>query len=206
MRGIIGKKLGMTQVFDERGHAVAATIIEAGPCIVTQVKTKERDGYDAIQLGFGEKREKLTNKPEVGHLKKNNIDPVRVLKEFRSFESKEPLKEGDKVLADIFVEGEKVDVTGVTKGKGFAGVVKRYGFGGGPKTHGQSDRWRAPGSLGQSSYPSRVFKGLKMAGRMGNANLTIKDLTVLKVDAENNILVVKGAVPGATKGIVLIKK
>jgi large subunit ribosomal protein L3 len=206
MRGIIGRKLGMTRVFDERGHAVAATIIEAGPCLVTQIKTKEHDGYDAIQLGFGEKREKLTNKPEAGHLKKNNIDPVRVLKEFRSFESKEPLKEGDHVLADIFVEGEQVDVTGITKGKGFAGVVKRHGFGGGPKTHGQSDRLRAPGSLGQSSYPSRVFKGLKMAGRMGNVNLTTKDLKVLKVDPENNILVVKGAVPGATKGIVLIKK
>jgi large subunit ribosomal protein L3 len=206
MSGIIGKKLGMTCLFDESGQRVVVTIIEAGPCYVTDIKKKETHGYDAVQLGFDEKREKVTTKPLLGHFKRAGVKALRVIKEFRSFQTEEPLKLGDQVTVDIFSEGDKVNVTGISKGKGFAGTVKRYGFAGGPKTHGQSDRHRAPGSIGQSSYPSRVLKGLKMAGRMGGKKVTVKNLEVVKVDRENNFLMVKGAVPGHIKNYVFIKK
>lgn len=206
MRGIIGKKLGMTRIFDADGNASPVTVIEAGPCFVTQIKTSDHDGYDAVQFGFEEKREKSANKPEKGHAAKAGLKPFRILKEFRDFESDEPLQMGSAVKANIFREGELVNVTGVSKGRGFAGVVKRHHFSGGPKTHGQSDRMRAPGSLGQSSWPSRVYRGLRMAGRMGGENVTMRNLTILKVDPENNILIIKGAVPGANKGYVLIRK
>jgi large subunit ribosomal protein L3 len=206
MQGLLGKKLGMTRIFDDAGNAIAATVIEAGPCVVSQVKTVEKDGYSAIQVGFGDGSEKHTNKPEMGHLKKNGLKPFQVLQEFRGFESEEPPKVGDEIKADIFSAGDIVAVSGISKGKGFQGVVKRHKFHGGPKTHGQSDRWRAPGSVGQSSYPSRVYKGLRMAGRMGGEKVTIKTLRILKVDADNNLLIIRGAIPGPSKSIVLIRK
>ncbi len=206
MIGIIGRKLGMTRIFGERGRAIPVTVIEAGPCYVTQVKTEESDGYNAVQLGFDETKEKRVTKPILGHLKKAGVKPLRVLREFRNFQLEDELQLGQEIRVDIFKEGDKVSVTGYTKGRGFAGVVKRHGFGGGPKTHGQSDRWRAPGSIGQSSFPSRVLKGLRMAGRMGNTRVTVRNLEVVKVDPENNLLVVKGAVPGSIKGIVTIRK
>ncbi|NOZ62931.1 MAG: 50S ribosomal protein L3 [Calditrichaeota bacterium] len=206
MSGIIGKKLGMTRLFDDSGQRVVVTIIEAGPCYVTDIKSKEAHGYDAVQLGFDEKREKVTTNPLLGHFKRAGVKALRVVKEFRPFVTDEPLKLGDQVTVDIFSEGDKVNVTGISKGRGFAGPVKRYGFSGGPKTHGQSDRHRAPGSIGQSSYPSRVLKGVKMAGRMGGKKVTIKNLEIVKVDKENNYLMVKGAVPGHIKNYVFIKK
>ncbi|MDZ7722923.1 MAG: 50S ribosomal protein L3 [candidate division KSB1 bacterium] len=205
MRGIIGKKLGMTLFFDDAGYSKSGTVIEVGPCCVTQIKTIEKDGYSAVQLGFGARRKKRATKPEIGHVKKHGLEPFQVLREFRDFEVSE-LKTGDEIKADLFSVGEKVDVTGVSKGRGFAGTIKRWGFGGGPKTHGQSNKYRMPGSIGHSSDPSRVFKGKHMAGRMGNERVTIKNLEILKIDPENNIIVVKGAVPGAKKGIVLIRK
>ncbi|OGB98720.1 50S ribosomal protein L3 [candidate division KSB1 bacterium RBG_16_48_16] len=206
MQGLLGKKLGMTRIFDDAGNAMAATVIEAGPCVVAQIKTVERDGYSAIQVGFGEQSEKHTNKPETGHFRKNGLKLFKVLQEFRDFESEEPPKVGDEIKADIFSVGDIVTVAGISKGKGFQGVVKRHKFSGGPKTHGQSDRLRAPGSLGQSSYPSRVYKGLRMAGRMGGKKVTIKTLRVVKVDPDNNLLIIRGAVPGPSKGIVLVRK
>jgi len=206
MIGIIGKKIGMTRIFTEQGLSLPVTVIEAGPCFVTQIKTTAKDGYDAVQLGFNETRKKLLTKPVLGHLEKGKVPPVKVIKEFRDFDGLSDLKPGDEIKVERFSEGEIVDVTGTTKGKGFTGVVKRHGFGGGPKTHGQSDRMRAPGSLGQSSYPSRVFKGMKMAGRMGNQSVTVKNLMIIKVDPTNNLLIVKGAVPGANNGIVYVKK
>jgi len=206
MRAIIGKKLGMTRVFDEAGNSVAATVIEAGPCLVTQIKTIEKDGYQAVQVGFGKKKEKHVTKPVLGQLKQGGFQPFEVMRELRDFESEQPLKLGDEIKADIFVVGDRIKVTGISKGKGFAGVVKRHHFAGGPKTHGQSDRTRAPGSLGQSSFPSRVYKGMRMAGRMGGSQVTVEDIKVLRVDAANNVILLKGAVPGANKGIVLIRK
>ncbi len=205
MSGLLGRKIGMTQIFAEDGTVVPVTIIEAGPCYVTQIKTREKDGYEAVQLGFGAKKEKNTTRPLLGHFKKANVPPVRKLKEFPLFEDRE-LKVGDVVKVDIFKPGDRIKVSGFSIGRGFAGVVKRHGFGGGPKTHGQSDRLRAPGSLGQSSYPSRVFKGLKMAGRMGNKRVSVRNLTVVKVDVENNLLFVKGAVPGKRNNFVEIYK
>lgn len=205
MLSILGKKIGMSQMFDEAGNSHAVTIIEAGPCVVTQVKTVETDGYNAVQVGFGSKKEKHTSKPVMGHLKKSQSKPFRYLRELRDFHQTE-LKPGDEIKVDIFKPGDKVHVTGISKGRGFAGVVKRHNFGGGPTTHGQSDRLRAPGSLGQSSFPSRVFKGLRMAGRMGGQKTTLRNLRIMKVDAENNILVVRGAVPGANNELVLIRK
>jgi len=193
-------------LFDDHGNAYEATIIEAGPCFVTQVKTAEKDGYNAVQLGFGEKKERKLTKAVKGHLAKANLPPFAVLREMRNFDSAEPLKVGDTVKANIFAPGDKVKVTGFSKGKGFQGVVKRHHFSGGPKTHGQSDRLRAPGSLGQSSYPSRVYPGLRMAGRMGGGQVTLLQLHVVKVDPENNLLIIKGSVPGVPKGIVLIRK
>ena len=206
MRGIIGRKIGMTRVFDNDGTANPATVIEAGPCFVTQIKTTDTDGYNAVQVGFEEKKEKLANKPELGHVAKANLKPFRMLKEFRDFESSDELELGSAIKVDIFKEGEIVNVSGVSKGRGFAGVVKRHNFRGGPKTHGQSDRLRAPGSIGQSSWPSRVIKGIRMGGRMGGKDVTVRNLQILKVDPENNILIIRGAVPGANKGFVLIRK
>ncbi|HPG39521.1 MAG TPA: 50S ribosomal protein L3 [bacterium] len=206
MRAIIGRKIGMTRYFESNGKSNAATIIEAGPCVVTEVKTKETHGYNAVQVGFGVKKEKQLAKPQKGLFTKLNIAPVEVLKEMRDLESDQPLKPGDTITVDSFATGDRVNVTGISKGKGFQGVIKRHHFNGGPVTHGQSDRLRAPGSIGSSSYPSRVYKGLRMAGQMGNQNVTVRGLQILKVDLENNIIIIKGAVPGANKGIVLIRK
>lgn len=206
MNGLIGKKLGMTRLFDETGQNIVVTIIEAGPCYVTEVRTKKKHGYDAVQLGFDEKREKITTKPMLGHFKKAKVKSLRILKEFKDAEKDSTLKLGAEVKVDIFSEGDTVLVSGVSKGKGFAGTMKRHKFGGGPKTHGQSDRLRAPGSIGQSSYPSRVLKGTRMSGRMGGNNVTVKNVQVVKVDLEKNLLLVKGPVPGSIKSFVFLKK
>jgi len=202
MKGLLGKKIGMTRYFDPRGNTVAATLIEVGPCTVVQVKTREKDGYDAVQLGYQEAKEKRVNKPRMGHFKKANVKPFRILKEFRGEVS---VKQGEEVRVDLFKEGDTVNVSGLSKGKGFAGVMKRHGFGGGPKSHGQSDRARAPGSIGQSAYPKRVMKGIRMAGRMGHEKVTMRNLEVLKVFTERNMLLVKGGVPGARNTIIEIK-
>lgn len=206
MSGIIGKKLGMTSIFSKDGDVIPVTVIEAGPCTVVDIKTTEKDGYQALQLGFGEVKEKKVNRPIAGHFKKNNISPKKFLKEFRNFNVSE-FKIGDEINCTIFTEGDIIKVRGKSKGKGFQGVVKRHGFGGiGMTTHGQSDRVRAPGSIGASSYPSRVFKGQRMAGRMGYENVTVRGLRVVKVDAERNLVFVKGAVPGAINSIVELIK
>ncbi|MGD9315900.1 MAG: 50S ribosomal protein L3 [Anaerolineae bacterium] len=206
MKGILGKKVGMTQVFDERGVAIPVTVIEAGPCFVAQIKTVERDGYSAIQLGMDETKPKRLTQPQLKHLEKSNLPPLRHLREVRvSPEELDSFEEGQKVLADIFEEGEFVDVTGISKGRGFAGVVKRHGFRGGPKTHGQSDRLRAPGSIGACTTPGRVFKGKRMPGRMGGERVTAQGLKVVIVDAERNLLAVRGAVPGAKNSLLLIR-
>lgn len=205
MSGIIGKKIGMTTVYNN-GVAMPCTVVEAGPCVVTQVRTVETDGYKAVQLGFGEKKEKKTTKALLGHFKKANTTPKRKLVEFKEFDKDFTLGETINV-DDIFVEGEFVDVSGNTKGKGFQGVVKRHGFGGvGQTTHGQHNRARHPGSIGACSYPARVFKGLKMAGRMGNTRVTIQNLKVLKVFPEKNLIVISGSVPGAKNAIVTLHK
>lgn len=203
MRGLLGKKIGMTRVFDATGRSISATVIEAGPCKVVQVKTEGKDGYSAVQLGFQEQVEKRVTKPLIGHFKKAGLSPQRVLKEFRDFEGE--VKEGDEISVQIFSAGEHVKVTGTSKGKGFTGVVKRHGFRGGPKTHGQSDRHRAPGSLGQSAYPKRVFKGLRMAGRSGSDRVTLRNLRVIKVVPEKNLIFIEGAIPGARNGILEIR-
>lgn len=205
MSGIIGKKIGMTTIFSN-GAAVPCTVIEAGPCVVTQVRTEENDGYKAVQLGFGEKKEKRTTKALMGHFKKANTTPKRKLVEFKEFDKSFTLGETIKI-EDVFVEGEFVDVSGNTKGKGFQGVVKRHNFGGvGQATHGQHNRLRAPGSIGACSYPARVFKGIKMAGRMGNTKVTIQNLQVLKMFPEKNLLIVSGSIPGGKNGVVTIHK
>ncbi len=203
MAGILGLKVGMTQIFDNDGLVVPVTVIKAGPCYVTQIKTKEKDGYNAVQLAFYDAKEKRVTKPLKGHFEKAGVSPKRFLVEF-DFGEDHGLKVGDELKVDILKEGTQVKVSGTSKGKGFQGVVKRHHFNGGPKTHGQSDRWRAPGSLGQSSYPSRVFKGLRMAGRMGGKRSTLKNVKVVKVDAENNLLFLKGAVPGSRNSLVEI--
>ena len=205
MKSILGKKLGMTQIFDEDGTVVSVTLIEAGPCYVTQKKTEETDGYSAIALGFGDTTEKRLNKPTAGHLKKSNCPPLRHFREFRVADTAE-FEEGQKIDASVFEVGDKVDVIGTSKGKGYAGVIKRHSFSGGPKTHGQSDRWRASGSVGAGSTPGRVFKGMRMAGRMGNERVTVANLKVALVDAEKNLLAVKGAVPGGKNGLVIIRE
>ncbi len=205
MNGLLGKKIGMTRIFDEQGNVVPVTVVQAGPCYVTQVRTVERDGYSAVQLGFEEKKEKNTPRPLLGLFKKANVPPLRHLREFRIGEDEE-YHPGDVVRVDIFQPGDVVKVSGTSKGRGFAGVVKRHGFGGGPKTHGQSDRLRAPGSIGQSSFPSKVFKGTRMAGRMGNKRVTVTGLKIVKVDVDNNLLFVKGAIPGARNSLVEIRK
>ncbi len=204
--GILGKKIGMTSLFDDKGESVPCTIIEAGPCYVTQLKTKERDGYDAIQLGFDAKRERLVNKPLKGHFAAANAKPVRYIREFRSSNGL-PKELGAEVRVDQFHQGDFVHVTGKSKGRGFQGVVKRHHFGGvGMTSHGASDRVRAPGSIGASSYPSRVFKGTRMAGRMGHSQVTVRNLRVFKVIPESNILIIKGSIPGAINSYVQIVK
>jgi large subunit ribosomal protein L3 len=203
LKGLIGKKIGMTQIFDEQGVAHPVTIIEAGPCYVTQVRLPERDGYAAVQLGFGEIHPKKLAAGELGHLKTNNLSPVRFLREFRT---KESASVGDKLTVDVFAVGENVDVIGTSKGKGFAGSVKRHHFKGGKKTHGQSDRHRAPGSRGSGTTPGRVFKGSRGAGHMGNERVTVQALKVVLVDAERNLLGIRGAVPGGKGGLVVIKE
>jgi len=207
MKGILGKKVGMTQVFDESGEVIPVTIIEAGPCFVTQKKTVKQDGYTAIQLGFKEVKPKRLTQPQRGHLRRNNLPPLRYLREIRMSEGDlEDYEEGQKISIGIFEVGEIVDVVGTSKGRGFAGVVKRHGFRGGPKTRGQSDRHRAPGSIGQTTTPGRVFKGKRMAGRMGNQRVSVQDLQVVLVDPQRNLLAVKGSVPGARNGLLLIKE
>ena len=205
MSGLMGKKIGMTSIFDENGKNIPCTIIEAGPCVVTQVRTKEVDGYDALQLGFDDKAEKRATKAELGHFKKAGSSVKKKVIEFQGFEDNYKL--GDTITVDFFAEGEFVDVSGISQGKGFQGVVRRHGFGGvGQTTHGQHNRLRAPGSVGASSYPSRVFKGMRMAGRMGAEKVTVQNLKVLKVVAEKNLLVVKGCIPGHKNAYVTIHK
>ncbi|MDR3127367.1 MAG: 50S ribosomal protein L3 [Tannerellaceae bacterium] len=205
MAGLIGKKIGMTSVYSAEGKSLPCTIIEVGPCVVTQVKTLEKDGYEAIQLGFEDKKEKHTTKAEAGHFKKAGVGGKRHVAEFKGFEGE--AKPGDVLGVDYFENTVFVDVTGISKGKGFQGVVKRHGFGGvGQSTHGQHNRLRAPGSIGACSYPAKVFKGTRMAGQMGNARVTIQNLEVVKVIPEHNILMVKGAVPGGKGAILLIQK
>ena len=206
MVGIIGRKIGMTRVFDDAGKSVPVTVVVAGPCSVTQIKTEKTDGYDAVQIGFLDKKEKNTSKAELKHFAKAGVKPKKVVKEVKGFAETNKLKLGDSVTVEIFEEGEGVSVTGFSKGKGFQGVVKRHGFKGGPKTHGQSDRLRAPGSIGQSAYPARVFKGVRMGGRMGNRKVTLKKKKIIKIDVEKNILMIKGPVPGPNSGLLLIRK
>jgi large subunit ribosomal protein L3 len=201
MPGLLGKKVGMTSVFSAEGKNVPCTVIEVGPCVVTQIKTLEKDGYEAVQVGFEETTEKHVSKPVMGHLKKAGVAPMKHLAEFKGFQQKYNL--GDKITVEIFNDANFVDVIGISKGHGFQGVVKRHGFGGvGQSTHGQDDRLRKPGSIGACSYPARVFKGLRMGGQMGNEQVTVQNLQVLKIIAEHNLLLVKGSVPGA-KGSLL---
>ena len=203
-KGLIGKKIGMTQIFDENGAALPVTLIEAGPCFVTQIRRVETEGYSAVQLGFEEVKPKRLAGGEIGHLKRNNLAPLKYLKEFRTKDVQ--VAEGDKVDVSLFAVGEKVDVAGVSKGKGFAGAVKRYHFAGGPKTHGQSDRWRGPGSNGATTTPGRVYKGSRRPGHMGDEAVTAQNLKVVLVDAERNVIGVNGSVPGARGGLVIIKE
>jgi len=203
-KGLIGKKIGMTQIFDDNGAAIPVTLIEAGPCFVTQVRTAEKEGYTAVQLGFDEIKPKRLTGGELGHLKKNNLPPMRFLREFRA--KLIELKEGDVVKVDVFTVGEHVDVVGTSKGRGFQGGVKRYHFRGGPKTHGQSDRHRAPGSRGSGTTPGRVYKGARGPGHMGDDRVTSSNLKIAIVDVERNLLGVRGAVPGSRGGLVLIKE
>jgi len=202
-KGLIGRKVGMTQIFDDNGIAQPVTVIEAGPCYVTQIKTKDKDGYSSVQLGFEEVKPKRLTRGQLGHLERNTLPPLRILREFRT---KSPnVAEGDRLGVDVFEAGERVDVVGTSKGRGFAGVVKRHGFGGGLKTHGQSDRHRAPGSMGAGSTPGRIFKGKKNPGRMGNERVTSSNVRVELVDPERNLIAVDGSVPGPKGGMVLIK-
>ena len=205
MSGLIGKKIGMTSIFDENGKNMPCTVIQAGPCVVTQVRTEEKDGYEAIQLGFDDKTEKSATKAQIGHAKKAGTTVKKKVAEFQGFD--EEYKLGDTITVEHFEEGEFVDITGTSKGKGFQGVVKRHGFGGvGQATHGQHNRLRAPGSIGAASYPARVFKGMKMAGRMGTDTVKVQNLRVLKVVADQNLIVVKGCVPGHKNAYIKIEK
>ncbi|QFZ53866.1 50S ribosomal protein L3 [Oceanihabitans sp. IOP_32] len=204
MSGLIGKKIGMTSIFDENGKNIPCTVIEAGPCIVTQVRTEEVDGYKAVQLGFDDATEKSATKAALGHAKKAGTSVKRKIVEFKGFD--EEYKLGDAITVDHFAEGDFVDIAGTSKGKGFQGVVKRHGFAGSERTHGQQSMGRAPGSVGAASYPARIFKGMKMAGRMGGETVKVQNLRVLKVVAEKNLLVVKGCVPGHKNAYVIIRK
>ena len=206
MKGMIGKKVGMTQVFDEQGTVVPVTVIQAGPCYVTQVRNTGRDGYVSVQLGYGETKPKNLTKGQLGHLQKLDLPALRHLREFRLLDNAAvSVEEGQEIRVDIFERGDLVDVVGTSKGRGFAGTIKRHGFARGPKTHGQSDRMRSPGSIGMCATPGRVLKGKRMAGRMGNDRVTVQNLPLVVVDAEKNLLAVKGSVPGARGSIVMIK-
>ncbi len=206
MTGLLGKKIGMTSIFDDAGQVIPCTVIEAGPCFVTQVKTRERDGYEAVQLGFDEKDNRRVNKPLNGHFAKANTKPMRIVREFRG-NGVSNVQPGQQIkVENVFAKGDTVSVVGTSKGRGFQGVVKRHHFGGGSRTHGQSDRERAPGSIGSSSHPSRVFKGLRMAGRMGGTRVTVRNLKVVGIIPDSNLLLVKGSVPGAVNGYVEIHK
>jgi large subunit ribosomal protein L3 len=204
LKGLIGKKVGMTQIFDDAGIAIPVTLIEAGPCYVTQVRTSDTDGYSAVQMGFEEVKPKRLSGGQLGHLKRNNLPPLRFLREFRAKDAE--LTEGEKLDVSLFTVGDLVDVIGTSKGKGFQGGVKRYHFHGGPKTHGQSDRNRAPGSRGSGTTPGRVYKGARGPGHMGHERVTTQNLRVVLVDAERNLLGVRGAVPGAKGGVLLINE
>ena len=205
MPGLIGRKIGMTSVFSAEGKNIPCTVVEVGPCVVTQVKTVAKDGYDAVQLGFGEQKEKHLTAPELGHFKKAGVAPKRYLAEFKGFEGQ--YSAGDTITAGLFSENDFVDVVGISKGKGYQGVVKRHGFGGvGQTTHGQHNRLRAPGSVGACSYPAKVFKGMRMAGQMGNRQVTVQNLQVIKIIPEHNIIMLKGSIPGSKGSIISIEK
>jgi large subunit ribosomal protein L3 len=205
MKGMIGKKVGMTQIFDDNGNVIPVTVIEAGPCHVTQIRTQDKEGYVAVQLGYGQTKPERLTKGQLGHLKRNNLPALRVLREFRIKQGEADVQEGDQITVDVFAKGERVDVIGTSKGRGFAGTIKRHGFSRQPKTHGQSDRERAPGSVGQRSFPGRTLKGQRMSGHMGNERVTTQNLEVVLVDAERNLLAIRGSVPGHKNGIVMIK-
>ncbi len=204
IEGLLGRKIGMTQVFDQRGEAVPVTVVELGPCVVTQIKTNERDGYEAVQIGFGEIRPKNVTKPEQGHLAKAGR-LVRYLREFSTDDINE-YEVGQVLGADLFQPGQIVDVTGTSKGRGFAGVMKRHNFRGGPRTHGQSDRARAPGSIGAGTTPGHVFKGTRMAGRMGNKRVTVQNLQVVEVIPDRHLVLIRGSVPGAKNGLIMVRR
>ncbi|KPL85528.1 MULTISPECIES: 50S ribosomal protein L3 [Herpetosiphon] len=204
LNGILGRKIGMTQIFTEKGETIPVTVIEAGPCVVTQLRTKDKDGYEAVQLGFGEIKPRKVTKPIQGHLKAAGR-LVRFMREVKTTDLNAHTV-GDVVNVDIFQLGEKIDVVGTSKGRGFAGVVKRHGFRGGPATHGQSDRHRAPGSIGSGTTPGRVWKNMRMAGRMGNDRVTVQNLEVVKIDLERHVILVKGSVPGAKNGLVMVSR
>lgn len=206
MKGMIGKKVGMTQIFDEQGNVIPVTVIEAGPCYITQVRNDERDGYVAVQLGYGETKPSRLTKGQLGHLQKNSLPALKYLREFRVKNGGEAeVEEGVEIKVDVFEQGELVDVIGTSKGRGFAGTIKRHNFNRQPKTHGQSDRERAPGSIGMCAAPGRTLKGMRMGGRMGNDRVTMKNLEVVVVDPEKNLLAVRGSVPGSKGGIVIIR-
>jgi large subunit ribosomal protein L3 len=205
MKGIIGKKVGMTQIFDDRGNVIPVTVLEVGPCYVTQVRTTERDGYMAIQLGFGETKPQRLTKGQLGHLKRNNLPALRYLREFRVRNAEVDVEEGQEIKADVFTIGERVDVIGKSKGRGFAGTVKRHHFNRQPVTHVAWDRTRAPGSIGAGSTPGRVIKGMRMGGHMGSERVTMENLEVVVVDAEKNMIAVRGSVPGSIGGIIMLK-
>lgn len=205
MKGIIGRKVGMTQVFDNSGNAVPVTVIQAGPCYVTQVRTADKDGYTAVQLGFGETKPQRLTKGRLGHLKRNNLPALKVLREFRLKNGEVDVAEGQEVKCDVFIVGERVDVIGTSKGRGFTGTIKRHGFNRQPKTHGQSDRERAPGSVGAGSTPGRTYIGTRMSGRSGNERVTSENLEVIVIDSARNLLAVRGSIPGTNGGIVVVK-
>jgi large subunit ribosomal protein L3 len=205
MKGIIGRKVGMTQIFDPNGNVIPVTVIEAGPCYVTEIRTAEKHGYTAVQLGFGETKPTRLTRGQLGHLKRNNLPALRYLREFRIKDGAVDVKEGDEIKADVFAVNERVDVIGISKGRGFAGTIKRHGFNRQPKTHGQSDRERAPGSVGSTTNPGRTYPGQRMAGRMGNQRVTVQNLEVALVDPDRNLIAVRGSIPGANGGIVMIK-
>ncbi len=205
MKGIIGKKVGMTQIFDEQGNVIPVTVIAAGPCYVTQVRTAEKDGYTAVQLGYEETKAHRLTKGQMGHLSKKGLPALRILREFRVRNEEVTVAEGAEIKADVFEKGERVDVVGISKGRGFAGTIKRHNFNRQPKTHGQSDRERAPGSVGMCEFPGRTLKGQRMAGHMGSDRVTMQNLQVVVVDAEKNLLAVRGSVPGAKGDIVIVK-